>query len=122
MATQPRPVRYRCELYARVEALGGAAQARVLEVSEVGAFIEECEALGPLQVDDAGLMTLALPGGDPWAGRFQVRRLGTSRREVRDRRADHLTVVAHGYGVEFQGVDDDELERLRDFLELLELR
>lgn len=111
-------------MYARVELpdASDALKARVLEMSENGAFLEEGEGLEDQQVGDEGVMTLALPGGEPWSGHFRVVRLGTSRKEVKARRVEHVTVSAPGYGVEFVEVDDDELERLRDFLELLELR
>lgn len=122
MPPQERHVRYRCELYARVQTEAVDVKARVLELSESGAFIEETAGFDEQQVEDEGVMTLALPGGEPWSGSFRVMRLGSSRREVRDPRAQHVTVAASGYGVEFLQIDDDELERLRDFLELLELR
>lgn len=122
MPTLPRPVRYRCELFASIEAGEALARARVLEMSETGAFIEEADGFEDQQVGDEGVMTLALPGGEPWIGKIRVSRLGTSRRELRDPRVEHVTISARGYGVEFIEVDDDELERLRDFLELLELR
>lgn len=122
MPTQPRHVRYRCELYASIDAAAAQTRARVLEMSESGAFIEEAQGFDDCQVGDEATMTLALPGGEPWSGRFRISRLGTTRREVRDPRVEHVTVSARGYGVEFVAVDDDELERLRDFLELLELR
>lgn len=111
-------------MYARVELRDGedGLKARVLEMSENGAFLEESAGLEDRQVGDEGLMTLALPGGEPWSGQFRVVRLGTSRKEVRSPRVEHVTVSTPGYGVEFFAVDDDELERLRDFLELLELR
>lgn len=111
-------------MYAHVELpeQPDSLKARVLEMSENGAFLEEGDGFDDRQVGDEGVMTLALPGGEPWSGRFRVVRLGTSRRELRSARIEHVTVTAPGYGVEFYGVDDDELERLRDFLELLELR
>ncbi|MCU0701928.1 MAG: PilZ domain-containing protein [Myxococcaceae bacterium] len=122
MSTLPRPVRYRCELFARLEAQGAPVKVRVLELSETGAFVEEAPGFDEAQVDDVGHLTLALPGGEPWTGRFRVARLGTSRRELKASGVEHVTVAAQGYGLEFAHDDDDELERLRDFLELLDLR
>lgn len=122
MTTQPRPVRYRCELYARVDVPTASVKARVLEVSETGAFVEEAPGFDDQQVGDEGALTLALPGGAPWTGGFRISRHGSTLKELRNPRADHVTVAAHGYGVEFLAIDDDELERLRDFLELLEVR
>lgn len=95
---------------------------RVLELSETGGFLEEGPGLMDPQVGDEGTMTLALPGGEPWIGHFRICRLGASRREVRVPRVDHVTVSAQGYGIEFVDLADDDLERLRDFLELLEER
>ena len=40
MPTLPRPVRYRCEMYARIESQHGHLKARVLEMSETGAFLD----------------------------------------------------------------------------------
>jgi len=122
MPPQERHVRYRCELYARVQTDAVDVKARVLELSESGAFIEETAGFDDQQVADEGVITLALPGGAPWMGPFRVTRLGSTRRELREPRAQHVTVAALGYGVVFLQIDDDELERLRDFLELLELR
>jgi hypothetical protein len=121
--TSPRAVRYRCELHARLDLdAQNQVKGRVLELSEVGAFVEDGPGLEDSQVGDGGLLTLALPGGDPWTGRFEITRWGNTRRDVRDDRVDHVTVTAPGFGLEFVEIDDDELERLRDFLELLELR
>ena len=122
MPTLPRPVRYRCEMYARIESQHGHLKARVLEMSETGAFLEQAVGFEDQQVGDEGSMTLALPGGEPWTGHFRITRHGSSRRELRNPRVEHITVVAQGYGVEFISLEDEELERLRDFLELLELR
>lgn len=122
MPTQPRPVRYRCEMYARIDGPAGQVKARVLEMSETGAFLEEAAGFEDQQVGDEGSMTLALPGGEPWTGQFRVTRHGSSRRELRNPRVEHITIAAKGYGVEFVSLEDEELERLRDFLELLELR
>jgi len=110
-------------MYARIDAQeGGPVKARVLEVSETGAFLEQAPGFDEQQIGDEGTMTLALPGGEPWTGQFRVVRHGSSRRELRNPRVEHITIAAQGYGVEFISLEDDELERLRDFLELLELR
>jgi hypothetical protein len=122
MSTLPRPVRYRCELYGRVDREDEAVKVRVLELSENGAFVEEAPGFDSVQVGDQGALTLALPGGEPWTGPFRIVRFGSSRIEVRGTGVEHVTVAAHGVGIEFQHQNDDELERLRDFLELLDLR
>lgn len=119
----PRPVRYRCELHAQLETDAGApAKARVLEISEGGAFVEESAGMEELQVGDGATLGLPLPGGDPWMAHAKVARYGTSRRDLRHGSVDHVTVMAQGFALEFDEMPDDELERLRDFLELLDGR
>ena len=41
---------------------------------------------------------------------------------MRTARAEHVSVAVRGYGVEFDQLEDEELERLRDFLDLLDSR
>lgn len=119
----PRPVRYRCELAAEVLTdEGHGAPARVLELSERGAFVEAVEALEPLQVGDGLTLALAIPGGEPWVARARVSRWGTARLQLSHRVAQHLTVSVPGCALEYDALPDDDLERLRDFLELLDDR
>lgn len=119
----PRPVRYRCELYAQLETDDGvAAKARVLELSEGGAFVEEAPGLEALQVGDGATLGIPLPGGDPWLAHARVSRHGRSRLDLRHGSIDHVTVSVPGYALEFDELPEDELERLRDFLELLDGR
>jgi hypothetical protein len=119
----PRPVRYRCELYAQLETDDGVpARARVLEISEGGAFVEEAEGIEALQVGDGTTLGIPLPGGEPWMAHAKVARLGTSRLDLRHGSVDHVTVAAKGYALEFDELAEDDLERLRDFLELLDGR
>ncbi|MEW5740458.1 MAG: PilZ domain-containing protein [Myxococcota bacterium] len=119
----PRPVRYRCELFAQLETDQGVpAKARLLEISEGGAFVEEAAGLEDLQVGDGATLGLALPGGEPWMAHAKVSRHGTSRLDLRHGSVDHVTVLARGYALEFDEMPEDELERLRDFLELLDGR
>ncbi|MFZ5440620.1 MAG: PilZ domain-containing protein [Myxococcota bacterium] len=122
--TTPRPVRYRCEIQSQVELDDGTAplRARVLELSESGAFIEEVPALREVQAGDGAVLGIPLPGGEPWVAHVLVSRIGTGRIEVKTPRAEHVSVSVRGFGVEFDRLDDDELERLRDFLELLDSR
>jgi hypothetical protein len=120
--TTDRPVRHRCELMARLERAGAAPlKVTVLDLSEHGAFIEECEGLNELQVGDATSLTIALPGGN-WQSAALVSRLGTNRRDVKHPSVEHVTVAAPGFGLEFEGLKDDALEQLRDYLELLDER
>jgi hypothetical protein len=118
----PRHVRYRCHLSARIAIANGIVKAHVLEMSESGAFIEETFGFNDFQVGDRGTLTLALPGGAPWATTFEIARLGTTRREIKNPTVEDVTVSARGFGVEFINLLDEDLERLRDFLELFEQR
>ncbi len=122
--TTPRPVRYRCEIASQIELDSGGAptRARVLEISETGAFIEEVEAIDDVQTGDGGVIGIPLPGGEPWVAHILFTRTGTGRIDVRTSKAEHVSVAVRGYGVEFDLLEDDELERLRDFLELLDNR
>ena len=65
---------------------------------------------------------IPLPGGEPWVAHIRFTRMGTGRIDVRTPLAEHVSVSVRGYGVEFDQLDDEELERLRDFLELLDNR
>ena len=122
-ATTPRPVRYRCELYADLALeVGDGLRVRVLEISEGGAFLEQVPGTEDLQVGERASLSIALPGGDPWRSHVRVSRHGSGRLDLHHPKVDHVTVAVPGYGVEFDGMDDDELERLRDFLELLDNR
>jgi hypothetical protein len=122
--TTHRPVRYRCELQSQVEldATAGAAKTRVLELSESGAFVEEVPALDDVQLGDGALLGLPLPGGDAWITHVRFARRGTGRLELKVPIAEHVSVAVAGFGVEFEELADDELERLRDFLELFDSR
>jgi hypothetical protein len=122
--TTPRPVRYRCEIASQVELDDGSApvRARVLELSENGAFIEEVPGLAEVQSGEGAVIGIPLPGGDPWVSHVVFLRSGTGRVDVRTPRAEHVSVTVRGYGVEFDSIPDDELERLRDFLDLLDTR
>lgn len=122
--TTPRAVRYRCEIQSQIELDegGDAARARVLELSENGAFIEEVKGLADVQAGDGGVIGIPLPGGDPWVAHIRFNRAGFGRIDVKTPKAEHVSISVRGFGVEFDQLDDDELERLRDFLELLDSR
>jgi hypothetical protein len=122
--TTPRAVRYRCEITSQIELDEGgeATRARVLELSENGAFIEEVKALEDVQAGDGAVIGIPLPGGAPWVAHVRFNRAGFGRLDVKTPRAEHVSVAVRGFGVEFDQLDDDELERLRDFLELLDSR
>lgn len=122
--TTPRPVRYRCEIPSRLEldADGAKITARLLELSETGAFVEEAAGLDDVQVGEGALMLLPLPGGSAWSAHVRFSRVGRGRVDVRSHVAEHVSVSVRGYGVEFDDIGDDELEQLRDFLDLLDSR
>ena len=121
--TTPRPLRYRCELFGHFETQQHqGCDVRVLELSESSAFIEHSDATMEVNVGDEASLLIALPGGDPWSVRVKVMRFGRSRRDVKHARVDHVTVSALGFGLEFGDLPDEELERVRDYLELLDAR
>lgn len=114
-----RPVRYRCELDARIEWQGQRHAARILDLSRTGAFVETSL---DLQVDDVAKLGLALPGGDPVFVPVTVMRLGKTLRELRGTRVHNLVVRAVGVGVRFDDIPDEDVPRLEGFLELLDER
>lgn len=119
--TTPRPVRYRCQIPTQLELDDGAkATTRVLELSESGAFVEEVQAIQHVQPGDAGVLGIALPGGDPWVAHVRFSRWGSGHLDVTSPRAEHVSISVKGFGVEFDQLAEDDLERLRDYLELLE--
>ncbi|MFT3708310.1 MAG: hypothetical protein QM817_11710 [Archangium sp.] len=121
--TTPRAVRYRCEIQSQIELdLGGATRTRVLELSENGAFIEEVQALGEVQAGDGAVIGIPMPGGDAWLAHIRFNRAGFGRIDVKTPKAEHVSISIRGFGVEFDQLEDEELERLRDFLELLDSR
>lgn len=122
--SNPRPVRYRCEIQSKVELDedGVIGRARVLELSETGAFLEEGTTLREVQVGDGAMIGIPLPGGEPWVTHVRFAHTGTGRVELKTPRAEHVSVSVRGFGVEFDQLDETELERLRDFLELIDTR
>lgn len=121
--TEPRPVRYRTTLNARFESNGKLESVQVLDLSETGAFLTHVAEPGELQIGDSGTLVFSVPGGGgPLRAPAIVSRFGTTRLELKHPTVAHLTVAREGFGIEFDGIDEDELERLRDFLELLDAR
>lgn len=119
-----RPIRYRCELVGHfaVEHAPQGSDVRVLELSENSAFIEQSDETMEVNVGDVGDLLIALPGGAPWAAKATVMRFGRSRRDVHHPSVDDVTITAVGFGLAFFELQDDELERVRDYLELLDVR
>ena len=121
--TTPRPVRYRCELFAQLDLDSGSSQdVRVLEISEGGAFVERVPGTEDVQVNQGASLMIALPGGDPWVSHVRITRHGSSRVDVSHPNVEQVTIAVPGFGVEFDQLAEDELERLRDFLDLLDNR
>jgi hypothetical protein len=94
----------------------------VLELSETGAFVEEVPGIDDVQTGDGGVIGIPLPGGEPWVAHIRFNRIGYGRLDVRTTRAEHVSVSVRGYGVEFDQLGEEELERLRDFLDLIDNR
>lgn len=114
-----RPVRYKCEVDARIELDGKKHKGTLLDISRTGVFVEtELD----LQVGDTFRLGLALPGGEPFYATVEVVRLGSSLREIRNPRVDNLTVLKRGVGVRFQDMPVADGTRLDGFLELLDER
>jgi hypothetical protein len=123
MTPETRPVRYRVELFGLLT-LGSpeGVKVRVLDLSETGAFLEQPELPEDPQEGDAVTLALAFPGIGKWTAKGAITRLGRSRLELKRPKAAHVTVVREGFGIEFVALDDEALEQLRDFLELLDQR
>lgn len=122
--TLPRPVRYRCELQSQLEldSSGELVQARVVEISETGGFVEEVPGLLDVQPGEGATIAVPLPGGDPWVARITFLRNGLGRLELRNARVENLTLQVRGYGITFDKVGAADRERLLDFLDLLDSR
>ncbi len=115
-----RPVRYRCELDGLLTFGSEAARpVRVLDLSEGGAFLA-CDE--DLDYGARGMLSLELPGGEPMRVQVRVIRLGASQLEVRHRKVELITVSRRGSAVVFENLPEDEVGRLRHYLELLDER
>lgn len=123
MAPEARPVRYRVELFGLLT-VGEAepVKVRVLDLSETGAFLERPNLTEEAQEGDLVSLSLSFPGIGKWAAPARVSRLGTSLLELKRPNAAHVTVMREGFAIEFLELDDEALEQLRDFLELLDQR
>jgi hypothetical protein len=122
--TLPRPVRYRCELQSQLEldSTGELVQARVVEISETGGFVEEVPGLLDVQPGESATIAVPLPGGEPWVARITFLRNGLGRLELRNPRVENLTLQVRGYGVTFDKMGAADRDRLLDFLDLLDSR
>lgn len=115
-----RPIRCRCDLTCRLELpSGGVSPARVLDLSLAGAFIEtDLE----LELGDTASLGIELPGVEPWRAGVRVVRLGSGQRELAHPRVERINVTRLGVAVAFEDVSRDQLERLRELLQLLDER
>lgn len=122
--TTTRAVRFRCEIQSQLELDegGNPSIARVLELSEAGAFIEEVPGLADVQPGDGAVIGIPLPGGEPWVTHVRFTRHGYGRIDVKTRAAEHVSVSVRGFGASFDELSGEDVERLRGFLELLETR
>lgn len=114
-----RPVRYKCEVDARIELDGKRTSATILDISRTGVFVE---TQLDVQVGDVFRLGLALPGGEPFFASVIVVRMGSSLRELRNPRVDNLTVLRRGVGVTFKDMPEADASRLIGFLDLLDER
>lgn len=116
------PVSYRCIVPSHVALDNGSTRicSRVLELSEVGAFVEETRALHEVQVGELAVLALGFFNQAPWACRVRISALCRARVEVLHHQTEHVSVLVRGFKVEFEWVEEIELQRLRDFLEQLE--
>ncbi len=113
-----RAIRYRCNLHATLTVPNRNPNfARVLDLSETGAFLETA---ADLQVGDEVAMQIKLPSDEPWQCVASVVRLGRGQREVQKSGADNLTITRLGAAFQFLTPAEEELERLRVFLERLD--
>jgi hypothetical protein len=121
---RPRPVRYRCDLKARIEldTSGALCSARLVELSETGGFVEEVPALADVQPGEGATVALPLPGGAPLTARVTFLRAALGRVEIRTPLAEHLTVQVRGFALSFERMGAEDAARLRDFLDLLDTR
>lgn len=122
--TIDRPVRYRVDMTVEVEQPGLSQKiaAKLLELSETGAFVGEGDGLDAWEPEGRARMALPIPGGAPWAATIRIVRHGRAMLDLKQRGLDHMSIGVPGWGVEFLELPDEELERLRDFLELLDTR
>ena len=117
------PVRYRVELFGLlVVGADEGVKVRVLDLSETGAFVERPELPEDPQEGDPLTLSLAFPGIGKWTAAAVACRPGTSRLEVKRPGVAHVTVIREGFEIEFVDLEDEALDQLRDYLELLDQR
>ncbi len=122
--TVDRPVRYRVDMTVEVQVSEQQEKvpAKLLELSETGAFVGDGAGLDEWEPEGRARLALPIPGGGAWSAEIRIVRHGRAMLDLRQRGLDHMSIGVPGWGVEFLDLPDDELERLRDFLELLDTR
>ncbi len=109
-----RAERVSVQLAVKVVVDGHAYRAEMVNVSLTGAFLEASFPIGtPLEVH------IPLPGGEPMQLTASVVREGWCQKFLEDRKVDNLAVRALGVGVCFDELDDENAQRLQDYLELV---
>lgn len=91
--------------------------ARLIDLSVTGGFVE---LSSPLPLGTELEITMPLPGGPPLRASATVMRVGTNPKFVPSTELDHLVIVVAGVGLNFAGLPEDELQRVADYLELVE--
>ncbi len=115
-----RPIRYRCDLEARLDRPDqGPQPVRVVDLSESGAFLETSL---DIQFGEQAQLALELPRSGRWAVGVTVMRLGSCQREIIHPRVEHVTVARSGVGVLFDPLTPQQRKQLRTFLALLDER
>ncbi len=121
---KPSPVCYRCEIHSEVAfvATASLARLRIFALSELGAFMEARNEQCEVQTGDEAVLRMALPGGSTWTSEITIEGRGSNRVNLRAAPRQHLSLSVSGFHIRFRNVADEELERLRDFLDALDLR
>lgn len=109
-----RAERVPVQLKVKVVHDGRAYRAEVLNLSLTGAFLEARFPPRALLV-----LHLPLPGGAPMRLAGRVVREGWAQKFLEDPTVDNLAVRAQGVGVAFDDLEDDDAQRLQDYLDLV---
>ncbi len=113
-----RAIRYRCNLHATLTMSNRNPNfGRVLDLSESGAFLE---TTADLQVGDEVALQIKLPSDEPWDCLAQVVRLGRGHRELQRPGVDYMTISRLGAAFQFVAPGEEDVERLRSFLDHLD--
>ncbi|MBI5549185.1 MAG: PilZ domain-containing protein [Deltaproteobacteria bacterium] len=112
--TVQRAERFPVQMTVKVVAGSNAYRAELVSLSLSGAFIEAGFPIGTQL-----RLYLPLPGGEALSVSARVVREGWCQKLVDKPRIDNLAIRALGVGVAFEGLDEPDERRLRDFLELV---